>query len=90
MYQKIKNVFFLLIFFAFIFIVTKYYFSEQNTIFTNKSRSSYLTILENDNEDLPILKNDTNDVIVYINGLEDFKNQRKERVWEELISNKNE
>ena len=90
MYQKIKNVFFLLIFFAFIFIVTKYYFSEQNTIFTNKSRSSHLAILENGNDNLPILKNDTNDVIVYINGLEDFKNQRKERVWEELISNKNE
>jgi len=90
MYKKIKNVFFLLIFFVFIFIVTKYYFSEQNTIFTNKSRSSYLAILENGNDNLPILKNDTNDVIVYINGLEDFKNKRKKRFWEKLISNKNE
>ena len=87
MYKKIKNVFFLLIFFVFIFIVTKYYFSEQNTIFTNKSRSSYLARLENGNDNLPILKNDTNDVIVYINGLEDFKNKRKKRFWEKLISN---
>ena len=39
---------------------------------------------------LPLLKNDTNNVIVYINGLENFKNKRKKWIWEDLISNKNE
>ena len=90
MYKKIKNVFFLLIFFVFIFIVTKYYFSEQNIIFTNKSRSSYLITSGKDKNNLPILKNDTDDAIVYINDLEYFKSKRKKRFWEKLISNKNE
>ena len=89
MYKKIRNIFFLTIFFGFIFIVVKYYFSEQNIIFTNKSRSSYLITSGKDKNNLPILINDTNNIIVYINDLEDFKNKRK-KVWEELISNKNE
>ena len=90
MYKKIKNIFFLVIFFAFIFFITKHYFSEQNIIFTNKSRSSYLASLKNDENNLPVLKSDTYDVIIYINDLEDFKNKRKKRFWEKLISNKNE
>ena len=68
----------------------KYYFSEQNEIFTNKSRSSYLMTSSEDKNDLPILKNDTNNIIVHIDDLEDFKKKRKKRFWEKLISNKNE
>ena len=90
MYKKTKNIFFLIIFFSFIFFVTKYYFSEQNIIFTNKSRSLYLTTLGYDKNNLPVLENDTNNINVYINDLEDFKNKRKKRFWEDLISNKNE
>ena len=90
MYKKIKNIFFLVIFFTFIFLVTKYYFSEQNIIFTNKSRSSYEMLLNNNGNHLPVLKNDTNNVIVHINDLENFKNKRKKRFWEKLISNSNE
>ena len=90
MYRKIKNIFFLIIFFSFIFLVTKYYFSEQNEIFTNKSRSSYSQKLSNSKNNLPVLKNDTNNAIVYINDLEDFKNKRKKRFWEKLISDQNE
>ncbi len=70
--------------------MTKYYFSEQNIIFTNKSRSLYLTTLGYDKNNLPVLENDTNNINVYINDLEDFKNKRKKRFWEDLISNKNE
>ena len=90
MYKKTKNIFFLIIFFSFIFFVTKYYFSEQNIIFTNKSRSLYLTTFDLDKNNLPVLENDTNNINVYINDLEDFKNKRKKRFWENLISNKNE
>ena len=89
MYKKIRNIFFLTTFFGFIFIVGKYYFSEQNVIFTNKSRSSYLITSDKDKNNLPILKNDTNNIIVYISDLEDYKNKKK-KVWEDLISNKNE
>jgi len=90
MYKKIKNIFFLMIFFSFIFLMTKYYFSEQNIIFTNKSRSLYLTTFDLDKNNLPVLENDTSNTNVYINDLEDFKNKRKKRFWEDLISNKNE
>ena len=90
MQNKIINIFFLVIFLTFILLVTKYYFSEKNIISTNKSRSSYATLLDADINDLPLLKNDTNNIIVYINYLEEFKNKRKKRSWEDLISNNNE
>ena len=90
MFKKIKNAFFLVSFFIFIFLVSKHYFSEQNIIFTNKSRSSYSLIINKDNKNLPILKNDTNNIIIYKNDLDEFKKKRKKRPWEKLISNKNE
>ena len=87
MFKKIANIFFLISFFIFIFLVTKYYFSEQNLIFTNKSRSLYSLTLNKYANNLPLLKNDTNNIIIYINDLEEFKNKRKKRFWEKLISN---
>ena len=87
MLKKIINIFFLISFFIFIFLVTKYYFSEQNLIFTNKSRSLYFLTLNKYANNLPLLKNDTNNIIIYINDLEEFKNKRKKRFWEKLISN---
>ena len=87
MLKKIVNIFCLTSFFLFIFLIAKYYFSDQNIKLTNKTRSSYLIIMGNNKQDLPILKNDTNNVIVYKNDLEEFKNKRKKRFWEKLISN---
>ena len=86
---KIKNISFLIIFFTFFFLVTKYYFSEQNIIFTNKARSSYSLSLDKKNN-LPVLKNDTNNIIVYKTDLEEFKKNKKKRLWEKLISDNNE
>ena len=88
MFKKIKNIFFLLVFFIFIFLITKYYFSEENRIFTNKSRSSYSITSINKNN-LPLLKNDTNNIIIYIDDLKNFKKKRKKRFWEKLISDDN-
>ena len=90
MYSRIKNAFFLIIFFIFILLISKYYFSEQNIVFTNQSRSSYETSLDNDKNNLPVLKNDTNNTFIYVSDLENFKNKRKKRFWEKLISNSNE
>ena len=86
MFKKIINTFFLLTFFIFIFLISKYYFSEQNIVFTNKSRTSYSLTLGIDESNLPVLKNDTNNIIVYKDDLEEFKKNRKKRIWEELIS----
>ena len=90
MYYRIKNIFFLIIFFTFIFLILKHYFSEQNIVFINQSRSSYETTLDNDKNNLPVLKNDTNNTIIYVSDLENFKKKRKKRFWEKLISNNNE
>ena len=90
MFKKTLNIFFLIFFFTFIFLVTRHYFSEQNLIFTNKSRSSYSLMLNKYENNLPLLKNDTNNVIFYKNELEEFKNKRKKRPWEKLISDLNE
>ena len=87
MYRKIKNIFFLVSLFTFIILVVKHYFSEENILFTNKSRSFYLLTLNEDKKNLPTLKNDTNNIIVYKNDLEEFKKKRKKRLWEKLISN---
>ena len=90
MSKKIINIFFLISFITFIFLVTKYYFSEQNIILANKSRSSYSLTLRKYESNLPLLKNDTNNIIIYIDDLEEFINKRKKRIWENLISNQNE
>ena len=87
MSKKIINTFFLISFITFIFLVTKYYFSEQNLILTNKSRSSYSLTLRKYESNLHLLKNETNNIIIYIDDLEEFKNKRKKRIWENLISN---
>ena len=84
---KIKNAFCLVSFFIFVFFTAKHYLSDQNIIFTNKSRSSYLYLA---NKNLPVLKNDTNNIIIYKKDLDEFKEKRKERFWEKLISNNNE
>jgi len=87
MFKKIINIFFLIFFFTFIFLVVRYYFSDQNFILTNKSRSLYSLKLNKYEDNLPLLKNDTNNIIIYKNDLEEFKNKRKKRFWEKLISN---
>ena len=90
MFRKNKNTLFLIIFSIFTFLVTKHYFSDENVIFTNKSRSSYALQENIDNKSLPILKNDTNNIIIYKNDVEEFTKKRKKRFWEKLISGKNE
>ena len=90
MIKKILNTFFLIFIFTFIFLILKYYLSEKNIIFTNKSRSSYSVKINEDINNLPVLKNDTNNIIFYKDDLEKFKNKRKKRFWEKLISNLNE
>ena len=90
MIKKILNTSFLIFIFTFVFLILKYYLSEKNIIFTNKSRSSYSVKINENINNLPVLKNDTDNIIFYNDDLEKFKNKRKKRFWEELISNLNE
>ena len=53
----------------------------------NKSRSTYAVTQSQNAINLPLLTNDTKNIIVYKNDLEEFKNKRKKRFWEKLITN---
>ena len=90
MYNKIKQIIFLLIFFIFTFVITKYYLSEKNIILINKSRSSLSILSEDKKNSLPLIRNDTHDAINYVDDLESFKKERKKRFWERLISSNDE
>jgi len=87
MFKKIKNISFLFSLIIFIFLITNYYFSDENILYINKSRSSYSL---KDKNNLPLLRNDTSNIIIYKSDLDDFKKNRKKRFWEKLISNTNE
>ena len=72
---------------SYLFNIKEY---EDLDLLVNKSRSSYSLTLRKYESNLPLLKNDTNNIIIYIDDLEEFKNKRKKRIWENLISNQNE
>jgi len=90
MIKKYINLSILLFSLTFIFLIAKYYFSDENIILTNKSRSSYSLNPLIDFNNLPLLKNDTDNIITYIDDIEKFKKKRKKRAWEELILNSDE
>ena len=84
MIKKIKIIALVISFGIFTFLTINYYFSEENIIYINKSRSSYsLTSFGS----LPILKNDTDNIVIYKDDIEKFKKKRIRRFWEKLISN---
>ena len=82
---KIKYIFYLASLFIFIALTTSFYFSEQNIRATNKSRSFYVVKLHYDTLKLPLLTNDTNDIIEYRNDVQEFRDKRKKRIYEDLI-----
>jgi len=90
MFNRTKNIFIFIIFFTFFTFIIRYYFSEQNIILTNKSRTNYTLLLIQESQNIPLLKNDTDNIIVYKDELKEFKNKRKKRFWENLITNSNE
>jgi len=90
MHKKILNISFLLSFLFLIFLVTKHYFSQENVILTNKSRSTYSIMLNEENINLPLLKSDTNNIITYRDDIENFSKERKKWFWENLFNNFNE
>ena len=85
MLKKIKNIFYLVSFFIFIFLTTSFYFSDLNVRLTNKSRFSYPTKLKNITLNLPLLKNDTSDIIEYRTDVEIYKKKKKNYTFWNLI-----
>ena len=85
MLKKLKNIFYLGSFFIFIVLITRFYFSDQNIIETNKSRSFYSVGLNSNTQNLPLLKNDTNNIIEYIDDIEVYKKKKKKYTFWDLI-----
>ena len=85
MSKKIRNIFYLLSFFIFIFLTTIFYFSDQNVNRTNKSRSIYSVKMKEKTSNLPLLKNDTSDIIEYRNDIEVYKKNKKTYIFWDLI-----
>ena len=75
----------LIIYIALVFLVIDFYFSEENIISTNKSRSTLSYESKSDLQTLPLLKNDTANVIVYTDEVENFKKEKKAYKFWELI-----
>ena len=85
MSKKIRNIFYLLSFFIFIVLTTIFYFSEQNLVKTNKSRSIYAVKINEKTSNLPLLKNNTSDIIEYRNDIEVYKKNKKTYIFWDLI-----
>jgi len=87
MLNKIKNIFYILYFSLFVFFVITFYFSEENVIKVNKSRTVILEELNKSLENLPLLKSDTKDIVEFKNDLEIEKKNKKYNLFWKLIEN---
>ena len=87
MLKELKYVVYLLTIFFFIFIVIKFYLSEDNIKWNNKVIIQYQNILDKKFISLPIIKDDTNDIIEYTNEIEEFRNKKQRKFWDLLKTN---
>jgi hypothetical protein len=86
MFKELKYVFYLFVIFLSFFLISKYYFSDQNK---KKSYRSFKSIDHNIEKHLinsPILKSDTEDIIDYAENNTD-QNKKTYQFWKLLISN---
>ena len=87
MYKKVKNIFYIIAFFIFIFLTVIFYFSDQNIKSINKSRALYPNKLNNDIQNLTLLKNDTTNIIEYRSDVEVYIKKKKNYTFWDLIKN---
>ena len=87
MYKKVKNIFYIIAMFIFIFLTLIFYFSDQNIKSINKSRALYPNKLNNDIQNLTLLKNDTTNIIEYRSDIEVYIKKKKNYTFWDLIKN---
>tara|TARA_B100000029_G_scaffold493263_1_gene555562 strand:+ start:943 stop:1203 length:261 start_codon:yes stop_codon:yes gene_type:complete len=83
MFKELKYVFYLLVIFLFIFLIGKFYFSDQNKKNYYRSISSLDKKINIYSSNLPLLKNDTSNVIEYVEN-KVSKNKKKYHFWKLL------
>ena len=85
MLKELKNLFFVVVILSFIFLILRFYFSDDN------KKKSYRSLKKNDekisqiSKTLILLENDTSNIIEYIKKNKD-KNKKNYNFWE-LIKN---
>ena len=85
MFKELKNVFYIIVIFIFIFFVTNYYFSDKH------KKKSYRSLVNLDKKidiyakNLPLLKNDTNNIVEYVENT-GVNNKKKYNFWKLLIN----
>ena len=77
----------IIIFLFFITSLIFFYFSEENVIHINKSRTSFSTKLDFNLENLPLLENDTFAIIEHSDDIENYKKKKKNYIFYDLIKN---
>ena len=85
MFKDLKNIFFLILITIFIFLSTRFYFSNTNKEIISKIRSNYTSNISENNDDIPILKNDTENFIEHSSELDEFKSNIIKRKFYELL-----
>ena len=87
MLKELKYVFYLLTIFFFIFFITKYYFSNENTKKSYRSFKSIDKKIENYAVNLSTLKSDTENIVEYVENNID-QNRKSFQFWELLKNDK--
>ena len=72
---------------SFIFLIIKYYSSNENLTEKNYKRQNINEILKEKISDLPVLLNDTDNVIEFNNSIEDNISEKKRSFWD-LLKNR--
>jgi|TARA_Y200000002_G_scaffold337606_1_gene306462 hypothetical protein len=83
MFKEIKYLLFIIVIFSFFFLVSKYYFSDENVKKSYRAQSNIDEKLNNYSKKLPILEDDTNDIIEYVNQT-NKKKKKKFNFWKLL------
>jgi len=69
---------------SFVFLIFKYYSSNENLKEKNFNRQNIDEILKEKISDLPVLQNDTNNIIEFNNSIEDNISDKKRSFWDLL------
>ena len=85
MLKELKNLFYVLVIFIFVFFTIKYYFSDQNKKKSYRSLASLDKKINEYAKKLPILKDDTNNIIKYVENA-GTNNKKKYNFWKLLIN----
>ena len=85
MFKEIKYLIFIIVIFSFIFITSRYYFSDENIKTSHRSYNNINKKIEIYSKNLPVLNDDTKDIIEYVKQ-SNPKKKKKFNFWKLLES----